>query len=132
MPESVGVPRATSAPASVVLFDGECGFCRAATGYLVRRLHLQGELRPWQSADLASYRLTRSQAEQRLWFITAERRTGGAAAFADWFSTGDRTARTAGRLIALPGVRHLAQAVYGLVARNRHRIPGPWEHTCRI
>ncbi|MCC5477351.1 DUF393 domain-containing protein [Streptomyces barringtoniae] len=33
---------------------------------------------------------------------------------------------------ALPGVRHLAQAVYGLVARNRHRIPGPWEHTCRI
>ncbi|MBY8886954.1 DUF393 domain-containing protein [Streptomyces sp. PTM05] len=126
------MPEATGTPEPVVLFDGECGFCRAATGRLARHLSLGGRLLPWQSVDLATYRLTRAQAEQRLWFVTAERRTGGAAAFAEWFATGNRAARAAGRLIALPGVRSLARAVYALVARNRHRIPGPWEHACGI
>ncbi|MEU9476704.1 hypothetical protein [Streptomyces sp. NPDC048191] len=96
MSESSDTPQATSAPAPTVLFDGECGFRRAATGHPVRRPRLRGERRSWRPADLATRRLTRARAEQRPWFLTAERRTGAAAAFAGGFSTGDRTEHTCG------------------------------------
>ena len=40
-----------------------------------------------------------------------------------------RRLRLAGRLSPC---RSVDLAPYGLTARNRHRIPGPWERTCAI
>jgi predicted DCC family thiol-disulfide oxidoreductase YuxK len=116
----------------LVVFDGTCGFCRAAVAYLQRRLALAGDCRPWQGLDLDSMGLTETDTRQSMWYVSTSRRESGPMAFAAWFATGNRTARLFGRFLSLPGVRHLAQAVYWLVARNRHRIPGPWEHACTI
>ena len=81
---------------------------------------------------LARYGLTRQDAHERMWLVRDGRRHGGAQAFAAWFATGRPAARLIGRTLTLPGVRHASEAAYRLIARNRHRIPGPWEHTCGI
>jgi predicted DCC family thiol-disulfide oxidoreductase YuxK len=124
------MPERSSEP--VVLFDGTCGFCRAAVRTLANRFSLTGRLLPWQSADLAAYGLTEQQVQARMWFVHGDRRSSGAAAFAAWAATGDRRARAAGRILSVPGIAQAAALGYWIVARNRHRIPGPWEHSCTI
>lgn len=121
-------------PEPVVVFDGTCGFCRATVTRLARtpRLRLASRLLPYQNADLASYGLTHQEARERMWLVQDGQLHGGAQAFAAWFATGGPTARAVGRTLTLPGVRHTTEAAYRLIARNRHRIPGPWERTCTI
>jgi predicted DCC family thiol-disulfide oxidoreductase YuxK len=116
----------------VIIYDGSCGFCRAALRFLLPRLALAGTIQPWQSTDLPAVGLTEHQARARMWFIQGDQHHGGAAAFAAWARTGNRSARAAGRLLSLPVVAPMAAGAYWLVARNRHRIPGPWEHACTL
>ncbi|MFF7588561.1 thiol-disulfide oxidoreductase DCC family protein [Kitasatospora purpeofusca] len=113
----------------VIVYDGNCGFCRAAIRFLVPRLAPAGVVQPWQGADLTTYGLTEDQARARMWFVQGGQRHGGAAAFTAWARTGNAAARAAGRLLSLPGITRVAAGAYWLVARKRHRIPGPWEHT---
>ena len=118
----------------LVVFDGACGFCRATVMRLARsrRLRLTGRPSPYQAVDLAAYGLTERDAHERMWVVHAGRTWSGAQAFATWFATGAPAVRLIGRTLTLPGIRQAAEAGYRLIARNRHRIPGPWEHTCRI
>ncbi|KUN06286.1 hypothetical protein AQI95_15480 [Streptomyces yokosukanensis] len=118
----------------VIVFDGTCGFCRTTVMHLARsrRLRLSGRLRAYQAVDLAIYGLTEQDARERMWLMHDGHLQGGAQAFAAWFATGSPVARRIGRALTLPGVRQVAEATYRLIARNRHRIPGPWEHTCAI
>ncbi|MFJ4206475.1 DCC1-like thiol-disulfide oxidoreductase family protein [Streptomyces sviceus] len=118
----------------VVVFDGSCGFCRATVMPLARarRLRLTGRLLPYQATDLGPYGLTEQDALERMWLVQDGHLHGAAQAFAAWFATGNMAARLIGRTLSLPGVRHAAKAASQLIARNRHRNPGPWEHTCAI
>ncbi|WP_405003151.1 DUF393 domain-containing protein [Kitasatospora purpeofusca] len=122
----------SDAMSPVILYDGSCGFCRAAIRFLLPRLALAGVAQPWQGVDLTTYGLTEDQARARMWFVQGDQCHGGAAAFTAWARTGNAGARAAGRLLSLPGITRVAAGVYWLVARNRHRIPGPWEHTCTL
>jgi predicted DCC family thiol-disulfide oxidoreductase YuxK len=114
----------------VLLYDGDCGFCTSAVHALRRRLHLGATASPWQSADLETVALTPEDASRAVWFVDGERRCSGAQAVAAWLGTGARPLRWVGAVMGAPGARVLAQAVYRVVARNRERIPGPWDRTC--
>ncbi len=116
----------------VIIYDGSCGFCREAVRFLPPRLALAGSIQPWQSTDLTVYGLTEPQARARMWFVQGDQRHSGAAAFAAWARTGNRSARAAGRLLSLPVIAQMAAGAYWFVARNRHRLPGPWEHACTL
>ena len=49
---------------------------------------------------------------------------GGAAAFAEWLKFRGGAYGIVGRVMDLPVIRALAAAVYRVIAKNRHRMPG--------
>jgi predicted DCC family thiol-disulfide oxidoreductase YuxK len=112
-----------------LIFDGDCGFCTSSATWGAARLHRRdrrdAELRPWQYTDLAALGTTPERAAQEvLWVAPTGEVRGGAAAVASWLRYAGGAYAVAGRAMELPGVRSLAAAVYRLVARNRHRLPG--------
>jgi predicted DCC family thiol-disulfide oxidoreductase YuxK len=112
-----------------LIFDGDCAFCTSSADWLARRLQRQqgpnARLIPWQFTDLAALGTTveRTQREA-LWVSTDGTIYGGAAAFAEWLKFRGRAYGMVGRVIDLPVIRSLAAAVYRMIAKNRHRMPG--------
>ncbi len=81
----------------------------------------------WQALGL-----TQTDMQTQVWYVSADQQhlSGGAAAINDtlrhtWYL------RPIAYLYRLPGIRQLEDAVYRLVADNRHRMPGGTP-TCRI
>ena len=113
----------------LVIFDGDCGFCTSSAHWLARRLNRRSgpnvALVPWQYTDLAALGTTAERAQREaLWVGTDGEIQGGAAAFAEWLIFRGGAYAVAGRLMNLPPVRSLASAVYRMIAKNRHRMPG--------
>lgn len=117
-------------PAPLLLYDGTCGFC-AASVQLVLRHDRRGLLRfapldgPTAAAVRAAHPLP-AGADSMVW---VEHRPGGGIRV---FGRSDAALRVArylggawhlarlGRLLPRP----MRDAVYDLVARHRHRLPG--------
>ena len=80
---------------------------------------------PWQFTDLAALGTTAERAQREaLWVGTDGTIYGGAAAFAEWLKFRGGAYAVAGHVMNLPVVRALAAAVYRVIAKNRHRMPG--------
>lgn len=132
---STGGPGAIGRP--LLVFDGDCGFCTSSARFGQRWLRLE-HVEPWQLLDLEALGLTQEACERAVQWVAVDgsvepaeraviaalRHAGGA-----W--------RLIGAVMDLPGIRHLAAAVYRLVATYRHRMPGgtaacklpPQQHT---
>ena len=113
----------------LVIFDGDCGFCTSSAHWLARRLNRRPgpnvALAPWQFTDLAALGTTAERAQREaLWVGTDGEIRGGAAVFAEWLTFRGGAYAVAGRLMNLHLVRSLAAAVYRVIAKNRHRMPG--------
>ncbi|MFJ3831765.1 thiol-disulfide oxidoreductase DCC family protein [Streptomyces sp. NPDC090046] len=110
----------------ILLFDGDCGFCAAAVRLARTRVAPQVRFVPWQIADLDTLGVTEEQADHEILWITPE--TGivqaGARAAAHVLMQGSAPWRLVGRLLCLAPISWAAHAVYRIVARNRHRLPG--------
>ena len=109
----------------VLIYDGDCGFFQVAARFAQRRIHPALRAQAFQQADLGALGVTRQQAAREvLWADAGGRVSGGAQAVAGLLTdAGGRWAR-AGALLRIPPLSWLAQAVYRLVAANRHRLPG--------
>ena len=107
-----------------LIYDGDCAFCERCSG-LVRR-HVPGvEVIAWQHADLDQHGLTAETAAAAVQFVSASARvSAGHAAIAELLIHTGGPARLVGRFLLLPGIRHIAQSIYQLVATHRHRLPG--------
>ena len=113
----------------VLIFDGDCAFCTSSAAWLAERLRRQdgsnANLVAWQFTDLAALGTTQQRAQQEALWIAADGSIfGGAEAFAAWLRYRGGSYGVAGRALSLPGIRGLAAAVYRLIAKNRHRMPG--------
>jgi predicted DCC family thiol-disulfide oxidoreductase YuxK len=113
----------------LLIFDGDCAFCTSSARWLAERLHRKdgpnAQLVAWQFADLAALGISRQRAQQQaLWIAADGPISGGAEAFAAWLRFRGGAYGLAGSGMSLPGIRRLAAAVYRLIAKNRHRMPG--------
>jgi predicted DCC family thiol-disulfide oxidoreductase YuxK len=114
--------RSTSATLTspVLVFDGECEFCRACVRFITRRTRRPLVVVAYQEADLVVLRLTREQCESAVQWVDV---SGGIASAHLAVARALRYARApwsmAGAVIALPGLSRIAAWVYERVARRR-------------
>jgi predicted DCC family thiol-disulfide oxidoreductase YuxK len=113
----------------LLIFDGDCAFCTASANWVAQRLHRKdgpnAQLVAWQFLDLTTLGTSQQGAQQEaLWVATDGTIAGGAEAFAAWLRFRGGLYGLAGSAMTLPGIRQLAAAVYRLIARNRHQMPG--------
>jgi predicted DCC family thiol-disulfide oxidoreductase YuxK len=107
---------------AVLVFDGECGFCRRRVEWL--RTHAKAELDiiAWQEADLGSFDLTKEQCQERVQWVSGFDHASGGAAIARCLQECRQPWRTLGSAMRLPGIRSLAELGYRVVAANRGRL----------
>ncbi|PXY36313.1 thiol-disulfide oxidoreductase DCC family protein [Prauserella flavalba] len=120
------------APEPRLLFDGDCGFCTRSVTWLDRRGMLGYPFLPWQTVadDELPVPVERLMTEVVL-ELPDGTTLGGADALAATVGASASPWRVAGHLLRLPGVRHVARAVYRVIARNRYRMPGA-SAACKI
>ncbi len=115
----------TSENRSVLLYDGDCGFCTRAATFLRRHVPTASRIVAWQTTDLPALGVTAQQCTDAVQFVSSGRVSAGPVAIAGVLRTStSRRWRVAGRLLGAPPVLVLAWPVYRLVARYRHRLPG--------
>ncbi len=119
---------------TLLVYDGQCGFCIRSARWIAERLGPEARVEPWQSLELEDLGLSREEAETSVWWLEGDDARRGPAGTAKRHSGADAIGQAllaaggvwgvAGRLIVHPPVRWLARPVYALVAANRHRLPG--------
>lgn len=115
-----------------LLFDGDCGFCTKSIAWLDARSMLGHHAMPWQSvpADELPVPVERLTTEVVLQLPDGPV-LGGADALAASVRASGSPLRFLGVVVAAPGLRVLARAVYRVIARNRYRMPGSSD-ACKI
>ena len=111
---------------SLLIYDGDCGFCQRTLDAMQKRLARWPRTAPYQRLNLDQHGV-RSQdaARAMLWVQPGMPPLAGAAAFAQLFRDQPQLRwRTLGRMMTLPGISHIAAIVYRTVSRHRHQLPG--------
>jgi len=111
---------------SLLIYDGDCGFCQRALDAMKKRLAAWPRTAPYQRLNVDQHGVTSQDAARAmLWLEPGMPPLAGAAAFARLFRDQPQLGwRTLGRMMALPGISHFAAIVYRTVSRHRHRLPG--------
>lgn len=108
----------------MLLFDGDCAFCTSSVRVL-ERIGPDAELIAWQLADLPALGVTEAQAAAALQWVEVDGRVrAGHEAVAAALGSAGRAWRIVDHALRLPGMSWLAAKLYGLIAVNRHRLPG--------
>lgn len=107
-----------------LLYDADCAFCTSAARFGTR-LGLHAQMVPLQSVDPTRSGINIARAQREIPFIDAHGAVSyGAAAIAGALGTGNVVCRVASWILRSWPVRRAADRIYGIVARNRHRMPG--------
>jgi predicted DCC family thiol-disulfide oxidoreductase YuxK len=106
------------------IYDGDCGFCARCVEWASRRSDVRFE--PFQRTDLTAYGITEGAAAEAVhWVGTDGRVARGGAAVAAVLRECRGGWPMIGLAMRLPGINVIAEGIYRLIARNRHRLPGP-------
>lgn len=106
----------------VVIFDGQCGFCRRRVEWLRKHTKSDLEILAWQEADLELFALTKEQCQERVQWVRESEHASGGAAIARCLQGCGQPWRILGSMMRLPGVRSLAEIGYRIVAANRGHL----------
>lgn len=107
-----------------LLYDADCAFC-TRTARIGMHLGLRAQIVPLQSADLSGLGIDPDRALREIPFASEHGDVSyGAEAIAQALDSGNLLWRLMSRALRSWPVRHIAGSVYGVVARNRHRLPG--------
>lgn len=115
----------------LLIYDADCGFCTTSARWYAEKAGNASAIAPWQGVDLAAHRLTEEQASVAVQWSNDGHTTSGASAIADALRSTTGPWRVVGRVLGTPPVSWIARALYPVIARNRHRLPGATE-ACRL
>ena len=116
------------AAAPLLIFDGDCGFCTSCADWVAGRWHGRARAVPWQFLrpdELAALGLTPVEVDAAVWWIDEHGvPSRGHRAVALALAAGSGWSAAAGRLLLVAPFRWIGAAVYPLVSRFRHLLPG--------
>ncbi|MDH2429695.1 DUF393 domain-containing protein [Sphaerisporangium sp. TRM90804] len=117
----------------MLVYDGDCGFCRRCVEFGEKHLPEMPETRAWQELDLDAHRLTLEQVNASVQLLgPGGLRASGARAVAVILALQPRMGwRVLGHAMLVPPVSWVAEVGYRFVARIRHRLPGG-TGACRV
>lgn len=119
----------------VLVYDGDCGFCSASVRWISPHWRADVDAEAWQALGaegLAALGLSQEACAQAAYWVDSDGRAWrGHLAVAKALSAADGWRRAAGRLGLVPPGRWVGAAVYPLVVRWRHRLPGA-SQSCRV
>ena len=106
-----------------LVYDGDCAFCERCATWIAVRLPTGTPVLASQQADLDGLGLSPEQAADAAWWIDADggHLRGHRAIAAALRACGGGWSRL-GQALVWPVVALLAAGVYGVIARNRHRL----------
>jgi predicted DCC family thiol-disulfide oxidoreductase YuxK len=116
----------------ILILDGTCGFCQQCALWIERRLRSPITFRANQTVtdeELSRWSLTRQNLAAAVCVVDGVTTYQGARAVSAALGRCRAGWPLLGRMIALPGIVVVSEAIYRTVARNRHRLPGA---TCGI
>ena len=116
---------------TVLVFDGDCGFCTWSAGLLQRWSRAGLAVVPWQHADLRDLGLTAAECARAVQCVAPEGSYSGGQAVARALRDCRQPWRSAGVILAIPALRPLVEHGYSWVADNRYRLPGSTP-ACRL
>ena len=111
------------------LYDGDCAFCSRCARFLIRHVHTDVRVEPWQFVDLPTLGLTAAQCDEAVQWVSVDQAgrrwtASGPRAIAELLRRASLPWRLVGRVLASQPVLVLAGPAYRLVARHRDRLPG--------
>ena len=127
-----GVLRFPGQNETVLVFDGDCGFCTSSARWIEARLPTDVAVVPWQSCDLGELGLTEADVTTAAYWIDHSRKAHrGHDGIGRALITAGGFWGLVGRHKITPPASWLARPVYALIAKNRHRLPGSTD-ACRL
>ncbi len=112
----------------LLVYDGDCSFCTASAQWLAARWRGRAQAVAWQRLapdELAGLALTLDDVRSAAWWIDESgQRSRGHLALARALVAASGWYAVCGRVLLIPPFRWIAGAVYPLIARWRHRLPG--------
>ncbi|MHB1710051.1 MAG: NAD(P)H-binding protein [Acidimicrobiales bacterium] len=115
-------------PGSVLVYDGDCGFCTTAAGWAARKFRRRERAEAWQFLGedvLGQYGLSLDDVQGAAWWVDARGlRESGHRAIGRALLAGGGLRRMVGWLVLIPPTSWLAAGVYRLVVRWRYCMPG--------
>jgi len=119
----------------LLIYDGDCSFCTSSANWVAARWRGSAKAVAWQalaSDELEVHALTPDDVRSAAWWIDdSGRRSRGHLAIAQALTAGSGWPAAVGRVLLVPPFRWIAGAMYPLIARWRHRLPGGTP-ACRI
>lgn len=105
----------------LLIFDGECGFCRRSAARFLEMTQGRVEARSSQSLDLEALGVDPASVKRAVVFVAPEGAPteGSEAIFRALMHAPGRRVRFGARMGLLPGVLPISQVGYRWVARNR-------------
>lgn len=109
----------------MLIYDGQCAFCRHWVSWITTRLTRVPKLVPSALAPLEQLGLSDEDIRRYVWLVTPQSQRAGAAAIA-WLLQGQPQWgwRFVGHLIDTWPVSVIAELVYSLVSKSRRLLPG--------
>jgi predicted DCC family thiol-disulfide oxidoreductase YuxK len=123
MGDPTPAPRKPSIDAALV-YDGDCAFCTRSVGWVKRRFKRLPYITPWQEADLDRLGLTARQCHDALQWVDYRGTFSGAQAVGRLLQAQGGLWRLVAWLPFFWPFSSMAEGAYGLVAKNRYRLPG--------
>lgn len=114
-----------AAPINRLVFDGDCAFCSTCARWFEARLVGNELVVAWQMCDIDELGLSLDDVATAAWWIEADgTRSRGHAAVSEALSSIGGMWSPVGFLMRHRPTSWVAGAVYALVAKYRHRLPG--------